>query len=100
MSTLVTVAIIAVGYFLGGFLAWGASRLESREFLGTNVYSLLAGSFYFACLFSAPLSGNMALFIIMVGILLYTLYGGFAARKLEPKKPEDKVVSKWYPGYP
>ena len=102
MAFLVVAGLIALGYIIGGLITGvlTSEKFDEREVFGAKLYDFFIGIFYFGSVFSAPLSGNLALFIIMAGILMYALYGGFAAHKLRPKKPEDKVVSKWYPGYP
>lgn len=101
---LVIFAMLALGFFIGKLLQSLISWMESRQVLGTeayhNVYSLVVGTFYFTTLFSIPLSGNIPLFIVGAAIFLYTLYGRFAADQLEPEKPEDKVITKWYSGLP
>ncbi len=100
---LVVLLLVVLGFFLGNILVGLAKKAEETE-LGEgpfdNLYALLVGSFYFSTLFSIPLSGNIPLFVLTAAILLYTLYGRFAAEKLKPLKPEDRVVTKWFSGYP
>ena len=107
---LILAALVVGGFLLGNLIAQVANWLEttkdkegkavSREFLGENVYSMVAETLYFTALFSVPMSGNISIFILVVGLLLYSLYGRFGAEKLKPGKPEDEVETKWFPGYP
>lgn len=103
---LVVVAMIVLGFFIGSLLNTLASWMEKVNlgFLGggphDNLYSVFMGTFYFTAVFSIPLSGNIPLFIVGAAIFLYTLYGRFAAEEVEPEKPEDKVITKWYSGLP
>jgi peptidoglycan/LPS O-acetylase OafA/YrhL len=106
-TPLITVALVLLGFVVGAVLnaimrfAQGKKLDESfgAPFAPTWE-TFIAEIFYFACLLSIPLSGNIPLFVLVIGILIYSLYGGYAADKLKPKKPEDKVPTKWFSGFP
>ena len=104
-STLRTLLLIFLGYIIGFLLQALVERLEGRKIfkgtaIETSLYAYLIEVFYFAALFSVPLSGNLFLSIIFLGFFLYVLYGTFGAEKLPPKKPEDLTDSKWFRMFP
>lgn|GEM_PF-2828361 len=106
-SPIIVLALIVVGFFVGNLLNYVVGILEFKDgkkrlFPGTSetVYNVLIGWFYFAALFSIPLSGNIPLFILAAGAFLYALYGSFGGENLKPSKQEDKATTKWFSGFP
>lgn len=105
MAELVTIVLLMVlGFFMANIFVALAGWAEKKTIFGggafDNPYALVMGSLYFATVFSIPMSGNIPLFVLVAGLFLYSLYGSFAADKLKPLKPEDKVVTKWFSGHP
>ena len=100
--------IIIVLLFLGYIVAYALSRIYSRImklgdiglFGGTHPISVMGDIVYFTMLFSVVFSGNLALIVLNVSILLYLLYGDFGRREIPKMKKEDQVESKWFQGYP
>ncbi|MBR9689428.1 MAG: hypothetical protein GOV01_00825 [Candidatus Altiarchaeota archaeon] len=105
-STLVIIALVLLGFVFGQFLnalAESLQRTKATTFGSgpfDNWYSVIAGCFYFTTLFSIPISGNIPLFVLVAGIFLYSLYGRFGGEQNKDLKQEDKVVTKWYSGFP
>lgn len=109
-NDLLIFAALVIGGFVLGYvierLAYGLEYKEvkgkkvERKFLGGNPYHFVVEVLYFAALFSIPISGNVPLFIVVSGLLLYSIYGRFGSEKLKPGKPEDGVHTKWFTGYP
>jgi hypothetical protein len=108
-TPLITVVLVLLGFLAGAvlnaFMGFaGKHRLDDTFGLsgmpGPTWATFIAETFYFMCLLSIPLSGNIPLFVLVIGILIYSLYGGYASDKLKPKKPEDKVPTKWFSGFP
>lgn len=107
----VFIGLILAGFAVGRILELVADKLEvTRDkkgkktgdviFFGETFYSFLVETLYFAALFSIPMSGNVSIFILVAGLLLYSLYGKFGTERLKPGKPEDEVHTKWFTGYP
>jgi len=104
----VFVGLMLAGFAVGRILELASVKLEykdkkkseKREFLGGTLYSFIVETLYFAALFSIPMSGNVPIFILVAGLLLYSLYGKFGTERLKPGKPEDEVHTKWFTGYP
>ena len=96
----VFVGLMLAGFILGRIMELASKKLEEKEFLGGTLYSFIVETLYFAALFSIPMSGNVPIFILVAGLLLYSLYGKFGTERLKPGKPEDEVHTKWFTGYP
>lgn len=101
-SPLIILVLIVAGFFTGNALNYLVGALEGKKFFNTgeNWYTIIIGWFYFAALFSIPLSGNIPLFILAAGTFLYALYGSFGRENLKPSKQEDKATTKWFSGFP
>lgn len=102
---LITLGLIFLGFVLGGLIQSVFGKLEDHTspLLGENApnsLNFIVETLYLALIFSVPLSGNIPLFIVIIAFFLYALYGEFGRSKLKPRKPEDKVVTKWFSGYP
>jgi len=103
MEDAVTLLLLIVA---GNIVGWALYKLFSRmkeisvPGIGINLLQFSAETLYFALVLCAPLSGNLLVSLIILGILLYALFGGYGEEQLEPLKPEDKVDSKWFPKYP
>ncbi|MBR9681581.1 MAG: hypothetical protein GOV00_02145 [Candidatus Altiarchaeota archaeon] len=104
----VIVGLIVAGWFIGfmyeQFIGWASSiKLSKFESLGhqPNLANFLAETFYFAALFSVPLSGNIPLTGIMLSLFLYALFGKFGGvPKGKALKGEDVVITKWHKMFP
>ena len=102
---LITLGLIFLGFVLGGLIQSVFGKLEDHNFSllekgAPNTLNFIIETMYLALVFSIPLSGNIPLFIVIIAFFLYALYGAFGREKLKPRKPEDKVVTKWFSGYP
>ena len=109
MSEILIIAgIILLGWVIGYLFQWLVEKAEGVP-MGSfdpgsgapNLAIFLYETFYFACLFSVPLSGNLPLTFIMLSFFLYALFGSFGGTpKYASPDEEDKVTSKWYRMFP
>ena len=100
---LLLITMVIGGFFLGALLSHILGILSGKKVEGlggVNLVQLIFETFYMTCLFSVPFSGNIPLFIITTGLFLYSLYGAFGGEQVKGMKPEDKVFTKWFSGYP
>ena len=104
-SFLIVIGLIFIGFIVGGLLNTSLGKLEKHKLgilgeSGLNTLYFIVEIAYLSLIFSIPLSGNIPLFILIVAVFLYALYGSFGREKLKPRKPEDRVITKWFSGYP
>ncbi|MBR9679434.1 MAG: hypothetical protein GOU99_00080 [Candidatus Altiarchaeota archaeon] len=103
-SYLIIIGLLILGYIV----AYGLSKIYMKImklgdiglFGGTHPISVIGDIVYFSMLFSVVFSGNLALIVLNISILLYLLYGDFGRREIPKMKKEDQVESKWFQGYP
>ena len=102
---LITFGLLFLGFVFGGLIQSVFGKLEGHRFIllgeeAPNTLNFIVETVYLSLIFSIPLSGNLPFFILIVAFFFYALYGGFGREKLKPLKSEDKVVTKWFSGYP
>ena len=100
-SVLLLIAGIAIGYVLQ-ILFEKLGKVKLDFVLFDKSYTLLqylAEIVYIAAVFSAPLSGNVPVSILILAVYAYSLYGSYGIEKVKFNK-EDKVTSKWFKMYP
>ncbi len=91
--------LLLLGYFLGYFIELYIKKGEKYTVFGQTLTSFVAEIIYFALLFCVALSKNIPLIFINLILILYARTHTYGREYFE-EKPEDRVVTKWYPRFP